>query len=191
MRYKPDHLEQSRSRILNALGRGFRSHGFAGIGVDGLARAAGVTSGAFYGHFSSKSDAFREALRSGLMELLGGLKTIQKQHGEDWVEPFVTFYLGVKRTCDLAETCTLPTLSAEVERCDAGTRAMYEEELECLADAVADGFSWLEEGIRKERAWAFLSLLAGGLTISRAVESKSSSDEIATAIIAAAVQLSR
>jgi TetR/AcrR family transcriptional repressor of nem operon len=44
--------------MIAAASRGFRSNGYAGIGVDGLAKAAGVTSGAFYSHFGSKDAAF-------------------------------------------------------------------------------------------------------------------------------------
>jgi TetR/AcrR family transcriptional regulator, transcriptional repressor for nem operon len=66
MRYKPDHKVESRSKILAAVGRGFRKKGYAGIGVDGLAKEAEVTSGAFYGHFRSKDDAFRQALLAGM-----------------------------------------------------------------------------------------------------------------------------
>ena len=67
MRYGPGHKDEARSKILNAAGRGFRSLGFGGIGVDGLAKDAGVTSGAFYGHFSSKAEAFKAAAVAGLV----------------------------------------------------------------------------------------------------------------------------
>ena len=52
--------------MVAAAGRGFRRQGFGGIGVDGLAKEAEVASGAFYGHFSSKGEAFKAALVAGL-----------------------------------------------------------------------------------------------------------------------------
>jgi TetR/AcrR family transcriptional regulator, transcriptional repressor for nem operon len=55
----------ARERLIEAAGRGFRTSGFGGIGVDGLAKAAGLTSGAFYIHFSSKREAFRFAHHEG------------------------------------------------------------------------------------------------------------------------------
>ena len=54
----------ARERLIEAAGRGF-PHWFGGIGVDGLAKAAGLTSGAFYIHFSSKREAFRFAHHEG------------------------------------------------------------------------------------------------------------------------------
>ncbi len=190
MRYKPEHRQESHAKILEAVGRGFRSRGFAGIGVDGLAKEAGLTSGAFYGHFPSKSEAFRAALRAGLEELHQGIKSFQGQHGEDWVKPFVTFYLGTKRTCDVAETCALPTLSPEIERSDGKTRSLYDAEMLALATTIADGFTRVPKPERIERAWAFLALLAGGLTLSRALKSKSAAEQIAASTIHTALDLS-
>ena len=46
-RYSAGHKQESLSRIVNATGRGFRKHGFSGIGVDDLAKEAGVTHAAF------------------------------------------------------------------------------------------------------------------------------------------------
>ena len=49
----------ARERLVEAAGRGFRTGGFGGAGVDALAKGAGLTSGAFYAHFDSKAEAFR------------------------------------------------------------------------------------------------------------------------------------
>ena len=58
--------EAGRAKILASAGRGFRRHGFGGVGVDALAQEAGVTSGAFYAHFKSKAEAFRATVSAGL-----------------------------------------------------------------------------------------------------------------------------
>lgn len=53
MRYSREHQEETQRRLLRAVGRGFRAKGFGGIGIDGLAKGAALTSGAFYAHFRS------------------------------------------------------------------------------------------------------------------------------------------
>ena len=58
--------EETRLKMRVAASRSFRAHGFAGVGVDGIAKEAGVTSGAFYSHFGSKDGAFSAALGVGL-----------------------------------------------------------------------------------------------------------------------------
>ena len=94
MRYPQGHKEEARARMIAAAGRGFRKHGFGGIGVDGLAKEAKVTSGALYGHFPSKNAAFKEAAIAGLEELHSGVLALRAQYGADWLEPFIDFYLG-------------------------------------------------------------------------------------------------
>ncbi|MGI4944284.1 MAG: TetR/AcrR family transcriptional regulator, partial [Janthinobacterium lividum] len=61
MRYAPGHKAETRDRILSAAEIAFGIHGYDGVGVDGLAAQAGITSGAFYGHFRSKAEVFRVA----------------------------------------------------------------------------------------------------------------------------------
>ncbi len=52
MRYKPEYKQQKRQELLNISGQIAKKNGFAATGVDGFMKAAGVTSGAFYSHFS-------------------------------------------------------------------------------------------------------------------------------------------
>ncbi len=121
--------EESRARILAAAGRGFRRHGFGGLGVDGLATEAGVPSGAFYAHFKSKAAAFREAVTAGIRALHDGIEAMRAANGAGWREAFVDLYLGERRTCALADSCALQSLSVEVARADDDVRAAYEAEL--------------------------------------------------------------
>src|SRR5580658_3022926 len=107
MAHRAGQKEQGRARILKSAGRGFRSHGFGGSGVDGLAKEAGVTSGAFYAHFKSKADAFREAVFIGLEDMIRNIGNKREELGKQWREVFIDFYLGERRTCDVAESCAL------------------------------------------------------------------------------------
>jgi len=182
VRYALGHKEESRARIVDAAGRGFRRAGYGGIGVDGLAREAGVTHGAFYGHFRSKADAFQAAVVAGLEELRGGIEMLRAEHGPDWVAAFAAFYMGHKRTCDLAQACTLPSLSPEVERAEPTTRAAYQDELQRVVETVAAGLEGGSDAEREARGWALLSLLAGGVTLARAVPDQATAGLIAAAV---------
>jgi AcrR family transcriptional regulator len=172
---------RTRQRILEGSGRAFRKGGYAGTGVDALAKEAGVTSGAFYVHFSSKGDAFREALRHGMDDLRGGILYFQAKHGHTWWPEFVRFYLSVKRTCDLSEGCTLQTMPTEVARSDQESRAAFEIALLEIAQAVVDGPASPHAPQDVDTACAALALLTGGVTLARAVESATFADQIAGA----------
>ena len=169
----------TRSRIVDAAARGFRRNGFGGMGVDGLAKEAGVTSGAFYVHFDSKSSAFREAVTQGMRELKEGVLHFQTTHAKAWWPEFVRFYLGFKRTCDLSESCTLQSLSPEMARSDDASRAAFETGLRDVADAILAGPR--SPGIPKDfdAAYAALAALVGAVTLGRAVHSAALSNRIA------------
>ncbi|MDC8756905.1 TetR/AcrR family transcriptional regulator [Janthinobacterium fluminis] len=186
VRYTQGHKEETRARIVDAAGRGFRKQGYAGIGVDGLAREAGVTHGGFYGHFGSKAEAFVAAVAAGLQELRAGVEAVRAEHGAGWVGAFAAFYMGRKRTCNLADACTLPSLSVEIERSDPAARAAYQTELLRVMEAVAAGLPGETDAERTARAWVLLSLLAGGVTLARAVPDQAVAEQIAAAIQKAA-----
>lgn len=176
MRYKPGQKEETRQRIVNAAARSFKQGGFSGIGVDGLARAAGVTSGAFYGNFKSKEDAFGEAIRLGMEELGTAITQLKEKYGENWWTEFAKLYTSQKRTCDLADSCALQSLTPDIARSDDIIRSLFESELLKVAKLAANKKQDMDN------TWANLAMLMGGVTLARAVKDEKLSSEIATAI---------
>jgi len=172
---------QTRQRILVAAGRGFRKGGFGGIGVDGLAKEAGVTSGAFYKHFDSKATAFREAVVEGMSDLKTGVRFFQSEHGDAWWPAFVSFYLSDKLHCDLAESCALQSLPPEVARADSTSRAAFEAELVEVAKLVANGPAANDAPTSYEAAWTALATLVGTVTLARAVDNPAIAKQISGA----------
>jgi TetR/AcrR family transcriptional repressor of nem operon len=171
---------QTRQRILEAAGRSFRRGGFGGVGVDGLSKEAGVTSGAFYGHFESKAEAFRETVVEGVSEVARGVRHFQAEHGPGWWREFVHFYLE-KRKCDLSESCGLQSLTPEVARADAASREAFTAELLKVATAIAAGPRSAEAPSTVEEASAALATLIGAVTLARAVSDAGVSRRLASA----------
>ncbi|MCW5699868.1 MAG: TetR/AcrR family transcriptional regulator, partial [Rhodospirillales bacterium] len=141
MPHKAGKREETRKRILEAAGRGFRGHGYAGIGVDGVAREAGVTSGAFYAHFGSKDAAFRMALESGLDEVIEAIPRYRREHGPQWIDAFAAYYLSEAHREDLACGCAMTTLTPEVARADEEVHRVFETKMAVIADLIADGLA--------------------------------------------------
>ena len=186
MRYSPEHKNESRTKLLAAAGRGFRRRGFGGIGVDGLAKEGGVTSGAFYGHFKSKDKAFKEVMVAGIEELRHGVASMQQQHGRSWIEPFVEFYLGQKRTCELGMSCALQSLTPDVQRAGANVKKAFDAEVQKLITTIAVG---LTGDNAKAKAWALMSLLSGAVTVARASDNPATGEVIAASARLAALAI--
>lgn len=163
MRVSKEYKEVARRKIVEAAGRGFRKNGYGGLGVDGLAKEAGVTSGAFYGHFKSKDEAFKEATMQGLIDYRENVIKIQKENGSQWFEAFLEYYLGEKHCSDIANGCAVPGLSGDVVRANAETKQVYAQLLEEIAEAIAHGLP----GKSKDSALALMALLSGAVNMAR------------------------
>jgi len=174
--------------VVDAAGRGFRKHGYSGIGVDGLAKAAGVTSGAIYSHFGSKGGAFDAALEAGLDEVIEGIPKFQQEYGADWIREFAEYYLGERHRNDLECGCAMASLTAEVVRSGTEVHAAFEEKMSKIADLVAQGLAGGSLGERRGRAWAMLGILIGGINVARAMKTPTAADEVSDAIKASAIE---
>jgi AcrR family transcriptional regulator len=174
--------DESRARILQGAGRGFRRLGYGGVGVDGLAREAGVTSGAFYGHFASKAEAFRETVVAGMVALREALSRLHASAGPAWREGLTEAYLTVRMDCPIDESCVLQNLTGEVARSDAATREAYGKELDALFAAAGNG-------THRAEAIALLALLTGAVSMGRAVNDPALRAEIIAATRQAAKAL--
>lgn len=181
--------QETRKRIINAASQSFRSHGYAGIGVDGIAKKAGVTSGAFYDHLGSKEGAFEAALSVGLDEVIAGIPEFQLQHGKQWLVAFSDYYLGQAHRDDLSSGCAMTTLSPEVVRTKSEFHAIYEAKMTNIVELMAMGLDGVSQEECISKGWAVLGVLIGGLTIVRAVGSIETADLVAIAIKNSAINI--
>ena len=175
----------TRQRIIEASGRVFRKCGFGGIGVDGLAKEAGVTSGAFYVHFPSKANAFQAAVSDGMAGLRIGIQHFQALHGQDWWPAFVHYYLDEKRQCDLAQSCGLPSLAPEVISAGTEAKELFEAELLATAQLIVEGPASMDKPVTRETALSALATLIGAITLARAITTPEIADSLARTAYAA------
>ncbi len=179
--------QQTHHRMLDAASRSFKTHGFAGVGVDGIAKAAGVTSGAFYAHLGSKNAAFEAILIMGLDEVIDAIPQFQRDHGANWIKAFTDYYLDPPHRDDLSCSCAMAALTPEVIRADNNVKSIYQEKMTKITSLIAAGLDDGSLANRKARAWVFLSTLIGGLNIIRAMADKTIAGNIAKTFKLAAI----
>ena len=187
MRHKGIKKEETRRKVVEASSRGFRKHGYAGIGVEGLSKMAGVTVGALYSHLGSKGRAFDTALQGGLDEVIEAIPQFQQQHGSDWTAAFADYYLSDAHRLDLECGCAMASLTPDVVRAGEETQQLFEQKMQQVVEVIAEG---LEAGSQDEalaRAWGFIGALIGGLNLARAVNSLEVARSIASSSKASAV----
>jgi TetR/AcrR family transcriptional regulator, transcriptional repressor for nem operon len=169
LRYPPDQKARAREALLQAGARSLKTSGFNGIGVDGLAAAAGVTSGAFYSNFPSKEAMLEAVIDAGLGEpFLADTDSTTPAEGRARLIEFVEDYISAAHSLAPAEGCVMPALSADVSRAQPQVKDAYQHKMTALVDRIA-GLLDGDESDRQRRAWSIVALMVGSILISRGI----------------------
>lgn len=179
MRYEKGHKDATRDRILDVAARRFRQQGIAASGVAGIMSDAGLTNGAFFAHFASKSDLIAKSLERTTDE--------QWQQFEKAIEAgrlmeIVRNYLSEGHRDHADAGCPSAALLPEISRQDGATRRSYTASVKRLLNAVEKQLPNIPKGPKgREVAIGLFSLLIGTIQLSRAVDDPSLSKAILTA----------
>ena len=186
-RYSPEHKEATRRRMIETAGRRFKSDGIDGSGIATLVADAGLTNGAFYGHFDSKDDLVASVVTQQLADQVAVVDALPA--GPASVEAFVREYLSPAHRDDPAAGCPSAALLDEIGRCGETTREAYTDGARSMIEAIS---RHLDEGHAQqsdERAIGILTLLIGSLQLARAVTDAELSDRILAAAHAQAMTI--
>jgi AcrR family transcriptional regulator len=189
-RYSPEHKEATRRRMIETAGRRFKSDGIDGSGIATLVADAGLTNGAFYGHFSSKDDLVASVVAQQLEDQVAVVNSMPA--GLASVEMFLREYLSPTHRDDLAGGCPSAALLDEIGRCDVAVREAYTGGAAAMIQAIIrhlDGDVGGDAQRTEERAIGLFSLLVGALQAARAVTDPELSDRILAAAYANAMTL--
>lgn len=181
-------------KIIEAAGRGFRTHGVNGIGIADLMKAAEMTHGGFYNHFGSKDDLALEVIRHGFAGSLAALADIRDEHPDSAraaLDHMFDQYLAVEHRDHPEVGCASATLVTDAARDGVGAQAEYQHGLDGFFSAItqmvlenaAQSGTDLNAEQAREQAIALFSQMVGALVISRAVAK--SSPELADEILKA------
>jgi TetR/AcrR family transcriptional repressor of nem operon len=175
MRYPPDHKARAREALLEAGARSLKTTGFNGIGVDGLAAAAGVTSGAFYSNFPSKEAMLEAVIDAGVGEpFLSDTDSATLAEGRARLISFLEDYISAHHSADPAEGCVMPALSADVSRAQPPVKDAYARKMTALIERIAGTLDG-DASDRNQRAWSIVALMVGAIAISRGIPEQSES----------------
>lgn len=174
-RYDAEHKRATRQRIIESAGRRFKRDGIDGSGVAVLMKDAGLTNGAFYGHFDSKDDLVAAMLADQLDRQRAYLDDLEP--GLAGLERFVREYLSTAHRDGRGEGCPSSALIDEIGRQSDATRRAYTEGMAAIIDDLAARLRVTGPTARRQLFSAF-ALMVGALQLSRAVDDPSLSADI-------------
>lgn len=186
MKVSREQVEANRARILEEAGKLFRERGFDGVGVSDIMKAAGLTHGAFYGHFDSKEHLVAAAC-SGPPGSTRGFRSGLAAHGTE-LEPLVQSYLSPRHRDMPANGCLYAALTGEVGRQSPIVRQAFTARIRLSIDHLIHALRGRSEAKRRQKALATLAGLVGALTLARAIDDAELSDEILRATAAELVE---
>ena len=185
MRYPPERKAATRGAVLKAAARELRERGFYGVGVDGLSAAAGVTSGAFYSHFSSKEELLASVidayLGSPFVAGEGDLATRRERLGA-----YLRSYISLAHREAPADGCVIPALSADVARSGPAVRQIYQARMAEFIGKIAPLMKG-RPAAQEKTAWSLLSMMVGAMLIARAMPDKDQAAKVVDAALESAL----
>jgi AcrR family transcriptional regulator len=176
MRYRKDQKQATRQRILEAAGRRFKQDGIDGAGVAAVMSEAGLTNGAFYGHFTSKEDLVANVLADQLRAQRQGLDAQPSDRAG--LEAFIRSYLSPQHRDQCADGCPSAALLDEIARRPAATRQVFTDELTAVIDDIASRLDPTDVEAARTDALTLFGLMIGTLQLARALTDRPLSDQL-------------
>src|SRR6266705_4994935 len=169
MRVSRIQAEENRQTVINVASQLFREHGFDGIGLKDLMKAAGLTQGAFYKQFASKDDLAAQASKRALESISGRWSAAAEGNPKDPLGAVVALYLSMGHREQRGAGCPLVALGSDAARQGADVKASFEAGIRKYLELLG---SWVGDAEGEEpsgKAMAILSTMVGAVVLSRAV----------------------
>lgn len=125
MPYRADHKQQSREKILQSAIDLFSRHGYEKTGIDAIMQKAEMTRGAFYAHFSSKSELYQKAMLSSALQSPLSDPNLDSHADQEWLNLFVSHYLSHAHIEQKRPPCPMAFLVTDVAVNEPRVRRTY------------------------------------------------------------------
>jgi AcrR family transcriptional regulator len=184
MRYKKDQKAKSRTEIISAASRRFRTDGIAASGIAGIMEDAAKTNGAFYAHFESKDDLVSAVLDDSLERQK---EDLGQARDKDSIMAALESYLSPAHRDHPGDGCPSAALLPEISRLPRSTRLIYEKHLKEILDGLGEKMGGAASDMAS--AIAVFSMAVGAMQLARAVTSEDFSDLLLESVKDAASKL--
>jgi TetR/AcrR family transcriptional repressor of nem operon len=169
MKVSREQMAENRQRILDVASRLFRDKGFEAVSVAEVMKAAGLTHGGFYGHFSSKDDLVAQTLAHALAADTVG--------GGDF-RAYVGSYLSTRHRDNAAGGCPTAGLAAAIRHQTPAARSAMTEGLRSQIDRIGKVLPTMAAADRRRTAIGSWAAMVGAVILARAIDDPELSDEI-------------
>lgn len=169
MKVSREQMAENRRRILDVASKLFREKGFDAVSVSEVMKAAGLTHGGFYGHFSSKDDLVAETIGHVLSANGGADVDIFR---------FLSGYLAPRHRDDAGEGCPTAGLASDIRHQTPAARAAMAAGLRAQIERMARAIPAQDEAESRRAAIGTWAAMVGAVILARAIDDRALSDEV-------------
>ncbi|WP_456777040.1 TetR/AcrR family transcriptional regulator [Bradyrhizobium sp. USDA 4369] len=169
MKVSREQMAENRRRILEVASRLFREKGFDAVSVSEVMKAAGLTHGGFYGHFSSKDDLVAQTLAHVL--------AADASEGGNFSR-YLDAYLSPRHRDDPAGGCPTAGLAAAIRHQTPAARSAMTEGLRSQISRIERALPESDPAGRRRAAIGSWAAMVGAVILARAIDDSALSDEI-------------
>jgi TetR/AcrR family transcriptional repressor of nem operon len=146
------------------------------VAVAELMQSAGLTKGAFYGHFESRDAMIAEAARRTMQKGQSKLDLLFSGRKTPTLEQVIDVWLDPAHIENRIDGCGICTLAGEARYAGSQVRQAVAEQFRMTVQQIARTLS--DDKSATARATAILTAIVGAVSMSRAVGDASVSREI-------------
>jgi AcrR family transcriptional regulator len=191
MPYPDGHRQQVRVRIVESARRLFNRNGFEGVSIDSIMAHAGLTRGAFYAYFESKSDLYSEVLGCFFTDP-NWKSRWEGVHvnlaSSDAGPQIVRAYLSRRHFDDVENSCPMVALPSDVARSDEKVKAAFESVFKAMVTVLGREVRNRTQP-PENSAMAIAALCIGGMVVARSLNDSRLGDRLREAAAHAALVL--
>jgi len=186
MRVSREKALENREHIIGTAARLLREHGFEGIGVADIMKAAGLTHGGFYRNFASKDDLAVKASERAIADTTALLKDGLAQQPKAPFRELIERYVSSAHRDDPGSGCILPALAVDAARSDdPALRTVFITAIQDYLDQIAKLSSASPRAAAGSRhPAAILSEMVGAVILSRVIAGTPLAELLMAAVVA-------
>jgi TetR/AcrR family transcriptional repressor of nem operon len=169
MKVSREQMAENRRRILDVASRLFREKGFDAVSVSEVMKAAGLTHGGFYGHFSSKDDLVAETVGYVLTNDADGVKDLRA---------YLDVYLSPQHRDNAADGCPTAGLAADIRHQTPAVRAAMTAGLRSQIERGTKVLPGINAEDRRRAAIGTWAAMVGAVILARAIDDTTLSDDV-------------
>ena len=191
MPYPPGHHEETRAKIIRSARKLFNRLGFDRVSIDAIMADAGLTRGAFYSYFNTKSDLYAEVLECFFTDPSwnNSWKGVHIDLTAADIGPqIVRAYLSRQHFDDVDNSCPMTALPSDVARIGASAKRAFEKVFKAMVRTLERGLQSTDPP-RHTAAQAIAALCVGGMVTARAMGDHPFTDRLRKASMAVALKL--